>query len=121
MADAGASKMADTSASQYVHLNDRYYAILNMYEGEVYVHLHNKYKKRKRFTLKFEDLRVLLRRGDVFEKALEKLYTDEREAEEELEEGDDDDMAYRQLTDPSIQSPQKKRSKSATETNKRLR
>ena len=121
MTDASDCRMADTGASQYVHINDRYYAILNKYEGDVYVHLHNKYKKRKRFTLKFEDLRVLLRKGDVFEKALDKLYADEREAEEELEDGDDDDMAYRRLSDPKLQEPPQKKSKQVTETNKRPR
>lgn len=115
------SMMVDTGASKYVHVNDRYYAILNMYEGEAYVHLHNKYKKRMRFTLKFEDMRVLLRKGDDFEKALDKLYTDEREAKEELEDGDDDDMAYRQISNPNIQPPHKKRAKQASETNKRPR
>ena len=115
MADESDSRMANAGASQNVHINDRYYAILNIYEGEVYVHLHNKYKKRKRFTLKFEDMRVILRKGEIFEKALQRLYSDERDAKEELEDGDDDDLAYRQLSDPPT-APPKKRTKLVTQT-----
>ena len=46
---------------------------------------------------------------------------DEREAKEELEDGDDDDMAYRHLSDPKLQAPPQKKSKQVTETNKRPR
>lgn len=118
---ASESKMVDTGASQYVHLNEHYYAILSMYNEEVYVHLHNKYKKRKRFSLKFDDMRTILCKGDVFEKALDKLYTEDREGKEELEDGDDDDMAYHQISDPTFKAPLKKRPKPAAETNKRTR
>ena len=80
--------------SSFVRISDNYYAILNTYENNVYVHLHNKHNKKKRFSMKYDDLMSLVHKEKAFERALDKLY-----AEEDDNSGSsDDDMAYKTLT-----------------------
>ena len=80
--------------SSFVRISDNYYAILNTYENNVYIHLHNKHNNKKRFYMKYDDLMSLVHKEKAFERALDKLY-----AEEDEDSGSsDDDMAYKTLT-----------------------
>ena len=84
-------------ASTFVPISDTFYATINKYEGVVYVHLHHKHNKRKRLSLKYDDLKKMLNRASAFDKALDKLSCAEEEEDEDIG-SSDDDLAYKMLT-----------------------
>ena len=79
--------------TSFFRISDNYYAILNTYENNVYVHLHNKHNKKKHFSMAYDDLMSLVHKEKAFERALDKLY-----AEEDEDSGSSDDMAYKTVT-----------------------
>ena len=91
--------MATSSSSQYIHISDSFFAVMNQYQGKLYVHVRNKFDKKKKLSMNYDDaFRVMLSKFDKFEKAAQRLRDD---GDEEEEEGsDEDDRAYRECTDP---------------------
>ena len=85
-------------ASHYVHINNRFYCSMNIYNDETYVHMRNKYDKNKKLSMKFSDLMDLMRAKDSFEKGYAKLNEESDEGEDSdcVEVQTDEDQAYKQ-------------------------
>ena len=74
-----------SSDTKFISLGERYYAILNIYQDKGYVHLHNRFKKNKRFTMPFEDVMVMMKKSFAFKSAFEKLACPDEEDEADME------------------------------------
>ena len=112
--------------SRYLHINSTYYAIMNRYESRVYVHLRNKYDKKKRMSMSYNDaFRVMLGNAERFMKAARSLEggsdddDDEEEDEDEDDDDDDVDRAFKQCA--SITGDELTAKKSKTTEPKRSR
>ena len=84
----------DEEDSVYLHINSTYYAVVNRYESRIYVHLRNKYDKKKRMSMSYDDaFRVMLRNAERFMKAARSLEgTSDDDDDDEDEDDDDDDV-----------------------------
>ena len=84
-------------ASTFVRVTEHLFAILNTYEGSVYVHVHNKFNKKKRFSLKYDDLKILFSKEPAFERALDRLTAATEEESAESDDDVDDDRAFKSV------------------------
>ena len=85
-----------SSESRFVSIDENFYAILNVFQDKVYVHIHNRQNRKKRLTMKYEVMKNIFEKQTSFERASEQLM--EKEEEEEEDCGSSyDDYAYKRL------------------------
>ena len=117
-----------SSDTKFISLGERYYAILNIYQDKGYVHLHNRFKKNKRFTMPFEDAMIMMKKSFAFKSAFEKLSCPDEEDEADMEpslkaatsareknsntgEQEDEEIYVNESEEEEVQTPKKKKLK----------
>lgn len=110
-------------ASTFISINSRFYCVMNVYNQDIYVHITNRYDKKKKLSMKYSDLMDFLGARDSFEKGLERLKRDGDSDDSKSDDSDcdgvktEEEVAYKLAKDS--RSPPAKKKKTSERSERR--